>query len=286
MKVFALAALAVVAALLTLPAPGSRRIQLPAGTIELHHEMLIGDGMELSGAPSGTTLRAAGDFDGRALLVAHGARIALRNLTLEGNRDRLEQRTGLPPSNKPFSQFTRDSGVLAIGTTKLRIVGMVFRNVAGFAILVSRGHDVRIENVKVSDSGSRDRRGRNNATGGVLLEEGTSDFHVIHSEFRNIRGNGVWTHSLFASPRNVNGEIAFNVFEDLARDAIQVGHATNVKVEDNRGARIGYPAELVAFEDQAYPVAIDTAGDVDRTVYSPQSLHRGRRQVCRPRWFS
>jgi len=265
-KVLGVAALAVLALLLTLPAPGPRVMQLRAGLIELHHEMWVADGTELSGAPSGTTLRAADDFDGRALLVIHGSGVTLRNLTLDGNRGRLERRTGLPPSDKPFSEFTRGNGVFATGTAKLRIQDVRFHDIAGFAILVSRSHDVRIERVEVTDSGSRDRRGRNNTTGGILLEEDTSDFHVTHSQFRNVRGNGVWTHSLFTSPRNRDGEIAFNRFEDLARDAIQVGHATSVNVEHNEGTRIGYPLELVDQDGQ--PVAIDTAGDVDRTTYA------------------
>jgi hypothetical protein len=262
------AATAALAVLLSLPAPGPRVVQLPAGTFELHRELLVANGTELRGAASGTVLRAAADFDGRALVVVYGAGVTLRGFTLDGNRGQLERRTGLPPSDKPFSQFTRGNGVLATGASNLRIFDMHFRNIAGFAVLVSRSRDVRIEHVEVADSGSRDSRGRNNATGGILLEEGTRDFRVRYSQFRNIRGNGVWTHSLFTSPRNQDGWIAFNRFEDLARDAIQVGHATNVRVEDNQGTRIGYPAELVDLEDQAYPAALDTAGDVDHSSYA------------------
>ena len=267
MKFLAAAALAVLALLLSLPAPGARVIQLPAGTFELHHEMLVADGTELRGAPSGTVLHAAADFDGRALLIVHGKFVTIRNLTLDGNRDRLERRTGLPPSDKPFAQFTRGNGILATGATGLHITDMRFRNIAGFAVLVSRSQDARIDRVEVTDSGSRDRRGRNNATGGILFEEGTSEFHVFDSQFRNIRGNGVWTHSLFTSPRNVSGHIASNLFENLARDAIQVGHASKVTVDHNEGTLIGYPPDLVDIENQAYPVAIDTAGDVDHTTY-------------------
>jgi hypothetical protein len=61
---------------------------------------------------------------------------------LDGNRDRLEQRTGLPPSDKPFSQFTRGNGVLAVGVDRLRIEDVRFRKIAGFAVLVSRSRDV------------------------------------------------------------------------------------------------------------------------------------------------
>jgi len=261
-------ALTVVALVLLLPAPGPRVVELPAGTVELDRELVVANGMELRAAASGTVLRAASDFRGRALVVVHGSGVTLRGFSLDGNRDALEQPAGLPPSDKPFSQFTRGNGILAVGVSKLRIENVRFRNIAGFAVLVSRSRDIRIDQVEVADSGSRDPRGRNNTTGGILLEEGTGDFRVTRSVFRNIRGNGVWTHSLFTSPRNYDGWIAFNLFQDLARDAIQVGHSTNVRVEENQGTRIGYPAELVDLESQAYPVAIDTAGDVDHSSYA------------------
>jgi len=267
-KALAIAALLALAVLLILPAPGARVVQLPAGILEIHREMLVPGGTEWRGAAAGTVLRAADDFDGRAILVVYGHGVTLRNITVDGNRERLERRTGLPPSDRSFSQITRGNGVLSLGASDLRLMDMRFQNIAGFAVLVSRGRNVSLERVDVEDSGGRDARGRNNATGGILLEEGTRDFQVTHSEFRNIRGNGVWTHSLFTSPRNANGWIAFNRFDGLARDAIQVGHATHVRVEDNQGARIGYPVELVDLEDQAYPSALDTAGDVDQTTYA------------------
>jgi hypothetical protein len=87
---------------------------------------------------------------------------------------------------------------------------------------------------------------------------------VTHCRFRNILGNGVWTHSLYTSPRNADGLIAWNSFLTIGRDAVQVGHASNVRVEENVGRRIGYPEEAV--ED--VPVAIDTAGNVDRSRYA------------------
>ena len=58
---------------------------------------------------------------------------------------------------------------------------------------------------------------------------------------RNIRGNGIWTHSLYTSPRNARGVFAENRFDTIGRDALQVGHATEVRVEGNTGTRIGYP---------------------------------------------
>jgi hypothetical protein len=139
--------------------------------------------------------------------------------------------------------------------------------IAGFAILVNSSHTVRIHDIQITGSGSLNPRKRNNTTGGILLEEGTTDFEVLDCRIANVRGNGVWTHSLYTSARNARGRIAGNEFAMIARDAIQVGHATEVRVENNRGRMIGYPAEEVDLEGQAFPVAVDTAGNVDRSVY-------------------
>jgi hypothetical protein len=124
-----------------------------------------------------------------------------------------------------------------------------------------------VERVRVTDAGSRNQLGRNNATGGVLFEEGTAGFGVLDSEFRNVRGNAVWTHSLYTSPRNRDGVIRGNRFFVIGRDAVQVGHATNVRVEQNRGERIGYPVQEIDMEGGGVPVALDTAGNVDHSVY-------------------
>ena len=130
-------------------------------------------------------------------------------------------------------------------------------------MLVKGGKDVRIQDLTISDSGSRDAAERNNTTGGILLEEGVSLFHVKQVTFDNIRGNGNWTHSLYTSRRASDGTISGNRFRSVGRDAIQIGHATRIIVEGNTGTRIGYPREMV----DADPVAIDTAGNVDKTVY-------------------
>jgi hypothetical protein len=145
---------------------------------------------------------------------------------------------------------------------------MTIRNVANFAILVSASRDVEISRVAVRNSGSLNERGRNNTSGGILIEEGTAGFAIRDSTFRDIRGNAVWTHSLYTSPRNARGEISGNTFVNIGRDAIQVGHATGVRVELNKGSAIGYPAKIVDVEGGGTPVAIDTAGNVDQSSYS------------------
>ncbi len=247
--------------------PAVRLVQFPPGVIDVSSEILIAGGSEVRGAASGSILRATSGFQGRAVIVVQGDHVRLHGFTIDGNRTALEVRTGLPPSDVAFAQFTRANGVLAAGVSGLAVEKVRVRNVAGFAILVSRSRDITIDHVAVGDSGSRNPAGRNNGTGGILLEEGTADFRVTRSELRRIRGNGIWTHSLYTSPRNARGEIAFNRFELLARDAIQVGHATHIRVEGNIGSRIGFPVEEVDMEARAVPVAIDTAGNVEDCSY-------------------
>jgi hypothetical protein len=241
-------------------------IRLPAGITEVHAEWPIPEGVhELEVSGSGSILHAAEDFHGRAIFaVKAGARIRFRDFTIDGNRDALEQRVGLPRSDTPFRRFTVNNGILIDDATDVKISNVHFRKVAGFAILVSGSKQIRIERVHIEESGSRNAAGRNNTTGGILLEEGTRDFHVIDCEFKQIRGNGIWTHSLYTSPRNENGVIGLNHFVSMGRDAIQVGHATGIRVQKNSGERIGYPESEV----DAIPVAIDTAGNVDHSNYS------------------
>src|SRR5262249_7730159 len=50
----------------------------------------------------------------------------------------------------------------------------------------------------------------------------------------------------------------------IGRDALQAGHATEIRIEDNTGFRIGYPIAEV----DATPVGVDTAGNVDRATYA------------------
>ncbi len=266
----ALWALAVPLALsLAILTPQPRHVvQLRPGIVEVHSEMRIAEGTELVGAPSGTVLRVAPGFSGRAVIVVGGNDVRLHDFTVDGNRQAIETPSGLPPYDRPFARFTQGNGVLAEAVERLDVERVRFRNIAGFAVLASRSHGVVIDRVSVADSGSRTPAGRNNATGGILLEEGSTDFRVTRSELIDIRGNGVWTHSLYTSPRNARGQFSLNWFENIGRDALQVGHATAIRVERNAGRRIGYPVEDVDIEERAVPAALDTAGNVDGCYYT------------------
>lgn len=271
-RAWPVAAFAAIALLILWPVPDRRVRELPAGTVELHTELEVAGGTELRGARAGTVLRLAADFQGRAAIVVRGSGVLLRGFTVDGNREALAARAGLPPSNVAFENFTRANGVLAAGVGRFTVEDVSFRGIAGFAVLVSRARDVAIARVRVTDSGSRDAAGANNTTGGILLEEGTDNFSVSGCLFRRVLGNGVWTHARYGTPRNARGLIAGNIFEEIGRDAIQVGHATRVRVEGNTGARIGFPVDAVDIGRLAIPVAIDTAGDVDHSVYAGNSF--------------
>jgi hypothetical protein len=235
--------------------------------MEIHEPLKVDGNTEVRGSPRGSTLRMADGFTGRAAILIGGDGVWLRGFAILGNREHLEMRSGLPPYDRTFAGFTERNGILAESRTDVAIENLTFHDMAGFAILVSRGRNISIERVTVEDSGSRNAEGFNNATGGILLEEGTTDFRVANCELRRIRGNGLWTHSLYTSPRNERGIFARNLFETIGRDAIQVGHATGMRVEDNDGARIGFPIETVDVQGHAIPVGLDTSGDVDSTFY-------------------
>jgi hypothetical protein len=249
----------------------SGTVQLPPGVTEISTGLKLPDGahdLEITGG-AGSVLRASNTFRGRALLsCAHCQRIRLRNFALDGNRGGLARTVEMAPSENAFRIFYADNGLLFDQTQSLDISHLTFGRITNFAIVVSRSSDIRIADVQVSDSGSRNRKQRNNTTGGIVIEEGSAHFQVRNCILRNIFGNGVWTHSLYTSPRDSDGVIEGNRFDTIGRDAIQVGHATGIRVEGNTGAHIGYPADTVDRENEGFPVAVDTAGDVDNSAYA------------------
>ncbi len=214
----------------------------------------------------GSTLHVAANFQGRAIFSCQGCRrIHFANFAIDGNRAALEKPMPFAPSGKSFASVFPNNGILIEESDGVSIEHVDFANITGFAALISHSKNVTIDHVTVKDSGSRNDKGRNNTSGGILLEEGTEQFSVADSSFSNIRGNGVWTHS--RSQRNRNGKILRNQFSQIGRDAIQVGHAVAVEVEDNRGTRIGFPVEIIDVENAGTPVGIDTAGNVEQSSY-------------------
>jgi hypothetical protein len=249
----------------TIPATGS--VRLPPGVTEISSEIKLPEGAhDVMITGHGSTLHVAANFQGRAIFSCQGCqRIHFANFAIDGNRAALEKPMPFAPSAKSFASVFPNNGILIEESDGVSIEHVDFANITGFAALISHSKNVTIDHVAVKDSGSRNAKGRNNTSGGILLEEGTEEFTVADSSFSNIRGNGVWTHS--RSPCNRNGKILRNQFSEIGRDAIQVGHAVAVEVADNRGTRIGFPVEIIDVENAGTPVGIDTAGNVEQASY-------------------
>ena len=249
----------------------AREVRLKAGVTVLHEPMEFAseDGLTITGTAPGSVLKASHRFRGSALVHIRNSRsVTLKDVAFDGARATHEKPVGIAPSDVPFHRFYTHNGVVAEGVGGLVLENLSFKQIVNFAVIVSHSRQVRIRRARVEDSGSRNAKGRNNTSGGILIEEGTGDFQVLNCRLARVRGNGIWTHSLYTSPRNSDGVIAENDIRDVARDAIQVGHATRVRVERNAGGRIGWPVEEVDVENQGWPVAIDTAGNVDQSVYA------------------
>ena len=257
--------------LFALTAPATGTFRLPPGTVEITAEIRLPDGahdLTILGGLN-TVLHASSTFSGRAIFSClHCRNLTFRGFTVDGNRNALETRQPPPPGNLAFARYFRNNALLVEDSDGVTFQNLQFRNIASFAILVKTSQNVLIEDCSVADSGSRNASGKNNTTGGFVLEEGTGPFRILRSHFRNIRGNGAWTHSYYWALRNRDGEIGGNTFDEIGRDAIQVGRSTRVRVHDNRARRVGFPVEVV---DQD-PVGIDTAGNVDNCIYENNLL--------------
>ncbi|MDX2268775.1 MAG: right-handed parallel beta-helix repeat-containing protein [Bryobacter sp.] len=251
-------------------------LELPPGVTELDRPLVVEaaedateNGVQIRGAAAGSTLKASARFVGEALIVARNINdLSIERLTLDGNRAALERPFPIAPYDKAFVDFYPLNGILVEGGVGLIIRDVTVRQVVNFALLVARTENVRLQQLRIEHCGSRDTAGKNNTTGGILLEEGVKNFEVRFSKFRAIRGNALWTHSRMESPRNRDGWIQENDFNGVGRDAVQIGHATNVRVVLNTMANIGYPVEIVDMANGGIPVGIDTAGNVDKSIYT------------------
>lgn len=244
-----------------------------AAAIEIDGSIGLSQALEIPAGAAPLQIRGAGvlrvqaGFRGRAVIDAvERSNLTLLDFTIDGARPEHPAAAGLPPSSVSFARFYGRNGIVIERGGNVRIENVRLARITDFAIIASAVKGIAIAGVTVEDSGSLNERGRNNTSGGILIEEGTSDFEVRNCTLRRVRGNAIWTHSN-AEPRLARGVIAGNTISEVARDAIQVGHATSVRVEANTGERIGYPVELVDAETHGTPVALDTAGNVDHSIY-------------------
>lgn len=244
-------------------------VSLPGGVIEISREIVLAPDvhdLEIRGAE--TTVKASAAFRGRALIVlTAGKNITIRGLSLNGNREAFPQPVPPPQSAAMLSRVVANNGILAEGTAGLEIAQVKVTQVAGFPILVNGGHNVHIHDVEITESGSLDVSGHNNGSGGIVLEEGVTDFEILHALIGKVRGNGIWVRSVSAADSAASGvasrgRIADNEFAILARAAIELNHASGVTIENNIGHMIGFPGDEVLTGGTALPAAIASSGGV------------------------
>lgn len=216
-------------------------VTLPSGTIEISREILLPpDAHDLDIKGSGTTIRAADTFRGRALVAITGGRnIKLRDITLDGNREAVGHLGNLPPSGTMLSRFVADNGIVVEGVTGLEIGAVKAIHIAGFAILINASHTVQIHHVDITESGGFGPQRKNNATGGIAIEEDTTDFQVHGCLFGTLRGTGVTVR------KSARGKIFENEFRAIARDAVHVNHGSGIAITNNHAEQIGIPVEEV-----------------------------------------
>jgi nitrous oxidase accessory protein NosD len=145
----------------------------------------------------------------------------------------------MPPVGATLARFVANNGIVAEGVTGLEIGPMKAKDVAGFTVIVNASHNVQIHHIDVTQSGGFSPLRRNNATGGVALEEGASDFQIHGCLFGGIRGTAITVHSA------ERGKIFENEFRAVARDAIQISQATGVSITSNHAEQIGIPIDEV-----------------------------------------
>lgn len=250
----------------------SGRIELPAGITEISVPLRLPPGahnIEIAGSPRGSVLRMSPDFKGEAAIIGRNVSdVQVHGFEIAGVLVTLKTKLYLPPSNRTFAEFYDSNGLLFADSRNIGIREVRLRKIKSFPVLISRCSGVWIRGVAIDDSGTLNERGLSNTTGGILLEEGTSQFLVSQCRIRNIRGNGIWTHSNYSSPRNQDGTIESNEVDSTPRDAFQVGHGTRIRVINNQGSNIGYPPQQVDTDALATPVALDSAGEVAESIYS------------------
>ena len=247
-------------------------IELPPGMTHLKRPLVIPKGakdMIVRGNRAGSTLALDDDFQGSAAIVADGVtNLTLTSFLIEGDRTDLKSDWYLPLHEAAFADYYTANGIVIRNSTGVTVRGVGIAHIRAFPIIVNATSRAVIDSVTIEDSGTLNRDGKNNTTGGILIEEGSSGFEVRGSKISRVAGTAIWTHSYARSPRQQSGVIAGNTIDTVGRDAIQIGHATGVRVENNQGKRIGFPVEYIDFPGYGTPVAIDTAGNVDHTVYA------------------
>jgi hypothetical protein len=105
-------------------------------------------------------------------------------------------------------------------------------------------------------------------SGGIRMGGGTQDFQIRQCKLTRVLGTAIQVGSEANSPRNADGWIEENEIRRVTRSAISVSDSTRIRVERNTATEIGYPREALVSENPGPPMAIETAGTVDESVYA------------------
>ena len=216
-------------------------VTLPAGEFEIAREIqLPGDAHDLEIRGSNTTLKASNEFRGRALLtILNGKNIRIHDLSLDGNRDAVGRMFSLPPFGTMYARFVPANGILAENAANIEISDMKATRFAGFAVLINASRGVKLHDIDVTASGGFNAQRRNNGTGGIAIEEGTTDFQIVHCAFGTIRGNALTIRG------SDHGRVFENEFRSIAREAVHTERTSAVIIENNRIEQVGFPVEEV-----------------------------------------
>jgi hypothetical protein len=216
-------------------------ITLPSGEFEIAREIVLpADAHDLEIRGSNTTLKLSSEFRGRAMMVLlNGKNVRIHGLTLDGNRDAVGRMYSLPPIGTMFARFVPANGIIAENANGLEIADVKASRFAGFAILVNSSKAVRLHDIDVTASGGFNAQRHNNGTGGIEIEESTTDFQISRCAFGTIRGNAITIRS------SENGRVFENEFRSIAREAIHAERTNAVALENNHIEQIGFPVEEV-----------------------------------------
>jgi hypothetical protein len=145
---------------------------------------------------------------------------------------------------------------VAESVTGLEIFNLRAMRIPTFAVLVNSGHNVRLHDIEVADSGGFNPQHRNSGAGGIALEENTTDFEIRHCRFGGLRGTAVTLRA------TEHGRVADNEFAVIARDGIRVSDSKSIAIEGNGIRQIGFPTEEVDLRATCITFVQVTAGEI------------------------
>ena len=242
------------------------------------------DGDTLRGAPSGSTLRASAEFKGRAMVVL-GSDATVERVTIDGNRAKLARPMPIAPYDRAFADFYRTTESSASGTHEHHHSKCEAEKHCKLRGNRERGEERQRSSAStVSDSGSLNDKAATTRPGAFFSRKEQRSSSCRTACFENVHGNGIWTHS-----RNVLGtgmaESQATDSSTIGRDAIQVGHATEVRVDHQYRLAHRISHEMVDMEGGGCRSRSTLREMCDKSVYEENEFHGNQRQVHRPRWL-